>query len=109
MSRIQTVAAAELLGINPRTVQGLAAQGLLPGAAKIGKVWTFDRAKLVRHIAAKEAETEARACQIQKKTSTSAAESGGCAPRSAAQSSAKALEHARSKLRAACATSGWTR
>lgn len=100
MSRIQTAAAAALLGISPRTVQGLAAQGLLPGAAKIGKVWTFDRSKLIRFIAAQEAETQTRAARL-RKTYINEPESGGYERPSRASSSEKALERAMLKLRAA--------
>jgi hypothetical protein len=39
----------------------LAARGQIPGAAKIGKVWTFDQQKLKKFIADQEAETAARA------------------------------------------------
>jgi Meiotically up-regulated gene 113/Helix-turn-helix domain len=46
--RIQARAAASLLGVTARTVQNLANRGELPGAAKIGKVWTFDPQKLTR-------------------------------------------------------------
>jgi excisionase family DNA binding protein len=61
MSRIQTAAAAAILGVTPRTVQNLAKRGELPGAAKIGKVWTFDRAKLLRYIADQVDLTQSRA------------------------------------------------
>lgn len=44
--RIQTSAAARMLGVTTRTVQSLAARGELPGTARVGKVWTFDRRKL---------------------------------------------------------------
>jgi hypothetical protein len=61
MTRIQTKAAASILGVTPRTVQNLANRGELPGAAKIGKVWTFDPAKLQRFIADQEEFAQARA------------------------------------------------
>lgn len=44
--RIRARAAADILGIETRTVQALAARGDLPGAAKIGGLWTFDEAAL---------------------------------------------------------------
>jgi Helix-turn-helix domain/Meiotically up-regulated gene 113 len=47
-SRIRTADAAAMLGIAPRTVQSLVARGMLPGAAKIGGTWTFDRIKISR-------------------------------------------------------------
>lgn len=40
--RIRAHAVGGILGISARTVQSLAARGELPGAAKIGGVWTFD-------------------------------------------------------------------
>jgi excisionase family DNA binding protein len=54
--RIQTAAAATMLGVSKRTVHGLAARGELPGAARIGKVWTFNVDKLAQFIAEREAE-----------------------------------------------------
>lgn len=44
--RIRAPAAAAILGVEVRTVQALAARGELPGAAKIGKLWTFDEPAL---------------------------------------------------------------
>ena len=49
--RVQTGEAARLLGISRRTVQSLAARGLLPGAAQVGKLYTFDAAKLRAYLA----------------------------------------------------------
>jgi Helix-turn-helix domain len=43
-----------ILGLPRRTVQNMAARGELPGAAKLGRVWTFDLAKLRRHVTMKE-------------------------------------------------------
>jgi hypothetical protein len=39
-----------ILGIPRRTVQQLAKRGKLPGAAKFGRRWTFDIAKLRRLV-----------------------------------------------------------
>jgi excisionase family DNA binding protein len=44
--RVRASEAASILGIEVRTVQALAARGELPGAAKVGKLWTFDEAAL---------------------------------------------------------------
>lgn len=44
--RIRADAAASILGVELRTVQALAARGEVPGAAKIGGVWTFDESAL---------------------------------------------------------------
>lgn len=48
--RIRADRAAIILGIEIRTVQALALRGELPGAAKIGGVWTFEEAALRNHI-----------------------------------------------------------
>ncbi|MFD1488911.1 helix-turn-helix domain-containing protein [Ancylobacter vacuolatus] len=40
--RVRAHEAAGILGISVRAVQSLAAKGELPGAAKIGGLWTFD-------------------------------------------------------------------
>ena len=44
--RIRVDAAARILGVEVRTVQALAARGEVPGAAKIGGLWTFDESAL---------------------------------------------------------------
>ena len=54
-------------GLSRRTVQAMASRGQIPGAAKFGKLWTFDRMKLARWIRDKE-----REC-LNQATSTSAA------------------------------------
>lgn len=46
-------------GLARRTIQKMAQRGEIPGAAKLGSTWTFDRAKLTRWIRNKE-----RECQI---------------------------------------------
>jgi hypothetical protein len=57
--RIQAPAAADILGVSLRKTQYMAAQGKLPGAAKIGQEWTFDPDKLRAFIR----DREAAACQ----------------------------------------------
>jgi len=44
--RIRAFEASAILGVEVRTVQALACRGELPGACKIGGVWTFDEAAL---------------------------------------------------------------
>lgn len=88
--RTERVGVAEAMlatGLRKRTVQHLAARGIIPGAAKLGGLWTFDRVKLRRWIAAKERE----ACQG---TSISEAGSGMDAYRLAGTSYAKAYARA---------------
>jgi phage terminase Nu1 subunit (DNA packaging protein) len=48
-------------GLSRRTVQAMAARGQIPGAAKFGKLWTFDRMKLARWIRDKERECQSQA------------------------------------------------
>jgi phage terminase Nu1 subunit (DNA packaging protein) len=97
--RIQARAAASLLGVTARTVQNLANRGELPGAAKIGKVWTFDPAKLAKFIRAKESECP-------KTTFISAAQSGGYARPSTESNVEKAYEQTMLRLRGGSVTRG---
>jgi hypothetical protein len=48
--------ATAMLGLSARAVQALAARGDIPGAAKIGRRWTFDLDTLRRFIKNKESE-----------------------------------------------------
>lgn len=48
--RIRADRVAVILGIEVRTVQALALRGDLPGAAKIGGLWTFDETALRNYI-----------------------------------------------------------
>ncbi len=48
--RIRADEAAAILGVKVRTVQSLAARGELPGAAMIGRLWTFDELALRQWI-----------------------------------------------------------
>jgi excisionase family DNA binding protein len=67
--RIRAHVAAGILGVEVRTVQALAARGDLPGAAKIGGLWTFDEAALRQWIKEREAKPDLRK-PSQKLTST---------------------------------------
>ena len=62
--RIQSRSAALALGISQRVVEDKARRGELPGAAKIGGVWTFDPEKLAAFIAEREREAEARGTNV---------------------------------------------
>ena len=57
--RVQVDAVAHKTGLAKRTIQKMAQRGEIPGAAKLGSTWTFDRIKLARWIRNKE-----RECQI---------------------------------------------
>jgi len=56
--RIQSAAAARILGVSQRSVQGLALRGELPGAARIGGVWTFDADRLANFVKQRELDAE---------------------------------------------------
>lgn len=91
MRRIRTREAAEMLGLSPRGVQALAARGQLPGAAKIGTLWTFDPDKLRRFVETKE--TECASANYSKVKA-----SAGCAPPPTDSNIEKAYELAKSRL-----------
>lgn len=54
VDRVRVEAVMGKTGLSRRTVQAMAARGEIPGAAKFGKLWTFDRFKLTRWIREKE-------------------------------------------------------
>lgn len=58
--RIRSAEVAQLLGVGVRCVQKMAARGELPSAAQIGKLWTFDKAKIEQFLADAEAEVRGR-------------------------------------------------
>jgi predicted DNA-binding transcriptional regulator AlpA len=53
--RVRASAIALMTGLSVRKVQELAAAGKLPGAAKLGGVWTFDPQKVRAWIEEREA------------------------------------------------------
>ena len=63
--------AVAILGLSRRFVQERAAAGLLPGAAKFGRRWTFDLAKLREHVKEKEAETWEQAKSLKRRVAVS--------------------------------------
>jgi hypothetical protein len=58
-----------MLGVSQRSVQTLALRGELPGAARIGGVWTFDAGKLSAFLDQRERDAAdvARTCDIPRK------------------------------------------
>lgn len=62
--RIKASEAALILGLPHRTVLGFAAQGRLPGAAKLGRSWTFDEAKLRAWVKGQEDQVQRRALAL---------------------------------------------
>lgn len=81
---IQTKAAAGILGISTRTLQLMAARGEIPGAALIGRRWTFNEAALRRWRRSREIPC--------RETSTGEARSGGAESNPTAESIAEACE-----------------
>jgi excisionase family DNA binding protein len=55
--RISISVAADILGISGRTIRHMAQRGEIPGAAKIGRRWTFDQARLRDYVRRQEAAT----------------------------------------------------
>jgi hypothetical protein len=58
--RGSAIEAAAILGLKPRKLQAMSQRGEIPGAAKIGRQWTYDFAKLQHYVEQQEKET---ACQ----------------------------------------------
>jgi hypothetical protein len=56
--RIRTDAVAHILGVSKRTVQEMSLRGELPGAARIGGVWTFDGERLAAFVKRRERDAE---------------------------------------------------
>tara|TARA_R110000868_G_scaffold128879_6_gene337324 strand:- start:1468 stop:2052 length:585 start_codon:yes stop_codon:yes gene_type:complete len=56
--RIKTATVARMTGYSVRQIQGLAAKGKIPSAAKLGSMWTFDPVRIRKWINEKEKETE---------------------------------------------------
>jgi hypothetical protein len=48
--RVNAQAAAAILGLKPRKLQAMSARGAIPGAARIGRQWSYDPAKLRRYL-----------------------------------------------------------
>ncbi len=97
--RVRAPYVAQRLCVTLRTVQEMAARGAIPGAARIGKFWTFDAVKLELFIEEREAET----CQTSG-ISIGGAGSGGCEPPLEASKSDRAYALAMSKLLGSSAT-----
>ena len=68
--RIRPPAVVELTGLSLRQVQNLACRGMIPGAAKLGSVWTFDALKLRRWIREQEDAACRRTCIDEEESST---------------------------------------
>jgi hypothetical protein len=97
--RIEIRAAMGITGRKLRALEGLSARGLVPGAAKLGGVWTYDEARLRRWVR----EEEDRACRA---TSIAGEKSGGAEYRSPAGNTEKAYEQLFAPKRSSASTHG---
>jgi hypothetical protein len=80
VERVNIERAGQILGLQPRTVQKMAQRAELPGAAKLGRRWTFNEDKLHTFVRHKERETWR--AQKHQPDVTGAKMSYGAAPRS---------------------------
>jgi hypothetical protein len=85
------VEAAARLGLKPRKLQAMSQRGEIPGAAKLGRQWTYDLAKLRRFIEQQEKVTTCRQGAKPRRAATGAALPSGAALRPAGDSSAGRL------------------
>lgn len=98
--RVRVEYVAERLCVAPRTVQEMAARGAIPGAARIGKFWTFDRLKFDLFVETRES------VWPQNQTSTNEKVSGGSERLSTAGSTERAFARAMSEMLGNGATRG---
>ena len=100
--RIRATRAAEILGVDVRSVQRLAQRAKIP-AARVGGVWTFDEAQLRAWLTQQEIETCRRAAEAEVASShrgaTGAARPYGIGRLSTASNTEKAYAQAKQKLR----------
>jgi hypothetical protein len=73
--RVTLGQAAAILGLKHRKLQGMAQRGEIPGAAKIGRQWTFDLARLRRFVTQQENVTKCRGNERPRPEPTGAAKS----------------------------------
>lgn len=95
--RVRADRAACILGVERRTVQSLAQRGQLPGAAKVGRIWTFNELALRNWLAGKAAECENK--NVRQSGATGVVTRSGVGSSSTATSIEKAYEQALSNLR----------
>jgi hypothetical protein len=84
--------AATILGLKPRKLQLMSQRGEIPGAAKLGRQWTYDLAKLRRFV---EQQEQVTACQKGAKPrpdATGAAKFSGAALRATGSASGGRLK-----------------
>jgi excisionase family DNA binding protein len=56
--------AARILGVGNRKVQDMSAQGKIPGAAKMGRLWTYDLTRLRRFVEQQERAGVPQPCRL---------------------------------------------
>ena len=91
--RIRIAEAARINGSKRRTLQKMAAQGIIPGAAKIDSGWSFNEGALRAWVRTKEMER----CRSHA-TSTSATAAGICESRLMVESDDEVYERAMKRL-----------
>jgi len=100
--RIRATRAAEILGVDVRSVQRLAQRAKIP-AARVGGVWTFDEAQLRAWLTQQEIETCRRAAEAEvassRRGATGAARPYGIGRPSMGSSVAEVCAREMSKLR----------
>ena len=75
--------AATILGLKPRKLQAMSQRGEIPGAAKLGRQWTYDLAKLRRFVEQQEKATTCQRSARPRPDATGAAKFSGARLRSA--------------------------
>ena len=97
--RIVVEDAMSILGLSGRMIQEMAQRGEIPGAAKFGRRWTFDVAKLRAMIADKEHDTWQRSNERRHPVVTGAATRFGVVNASKAANSASRFTQTIRRLR----------
>jgi hypothetical protein len=65
--------AQAILGLKRRNIESMAARGAIPGAAKFGRLWTFDLAKLWSYVKQEERRQWQQSVRRHRPAATSAA------------------------------------
>jgi len=79
--------AAAILGIKPRKLQAMSQRGEIPGAAKLGRQWTYDLTKLRRFVEQQETATTCQRSARPRRDATGGGIPSGAALRSAGSAS----------------------
>src|SRR5262249_58588116 len=79
--------AAVILGLKPRKLQAMSQRGEIPGAAKLGRQWTYDLAKLRGFVEQQETATTCQRSARLRRDATGGGIPSGAALRSAGSAS----------------------